>query len=112
MKKLLLPALAFVVFLLVCSYDAKAISDEEIVNAMLDLLPTPETIPIPPNFDVNATYLYQRNAKATRPGEVYAAIFEGSIYTVGEGMVSGKAIWGETADGRKYAAFFYHEAKL
>ncbi|RLF46461.1 MAG: hypothetical protein DRN29_05105, partial [Thermoplasmata archaeon] len=45
MKKLLLPALAFVVFLLVCSCDAKAISDEEIVNAMLDLLPTPETIP-------------------------------------------------------------------
>ena len=112
MKKLLLPTLAFVVFLLVCSCDAKAISDEEIVNAMLDLLPTPETIPVPPNFDVNATYLYQRNAKATRPGEVYAAIFEGSIYTVGEGMVSGKAIWGETADGRKYAAFFYHEAKL
>ena len=58
MKRLLLPVLAFVVFLLAWSYDAKAVSDDEMVNAMLNLLPTPETIPVPSNFEVNYTYLY------------------------------------------------------
>ncbi len=111
MKRLLLPVLAFVVFLLAWSYDAKAVSDDEMVNAMLNLLPTPETIPVPSNFDVNYTYLYQRNARATRPGEVYSAVFYGSISMPG-GKYGGKVIWGETADGRNYAAYAYQYAKL